>query len=79
MIFLTYDQTKYSRGLGSGEEGASERRVQSRSTRSEAKPGSPWTCGPAPSPAATHRVYHLSPDCTSGSPHSSVHPGILWC
>ena len=40
-------------------EGGSERRVQSRSTPPEAKPGSLWTCGSAPSPAATPRV--LSP------------------
>ena len=49
-----------------GEEGASERRVQSRSTHSEAKPGSLWTCGSAPSPAATPRVCHGPPDCTRG-------------
>ena len=59
--------------------GASERRVQSRSTPSEPKPRSLWTCGPAPSPAATHRVCHQPPDCTRGSPHSSAHPGTLWC
>ena len=66
-------------GSGWGRRGASERRVQSCSTPSETKPGSLWTCGPAPSPAATPKVCHRSPDCTSGSPHSSAHPGTLWC
>ena len=36
-------------GSGRGKRGASERRVQSRSTPSEANPGSLWTCGPMPS------------------------------
>ena len=58
--------------------GGSERRVQSRSNPSEAKPGSLWTCGPASSPAATPSVWHRPPDCTRGSPHSSAHPGTLW-
>ena len=40
-------------GSGRGRTGACERRVQSRSTPSEAKPVSLWTCGPAPSLAAT--------------------------
>ena len=59
--------------------GGSERRVQSRNTPSEAKPGSLWTCGPAPSPAATPRICHRPHDCTRGSPHCSAHPGTLWC
>ena len=42
-------------------------------------PGSLWTCGPAPSPAASPRVCHRPPDCTKGSPHTSAHPGTLWC
>ena len=63
VMFSTYDQTKLSSGFRSGE-GVSERRVQSRSTPSEAKPGSLWTCGPAPCPAATPRVCHRLPDCT---------------
>ena len=66
-------------GSGRGRRGASERKVQSRSTPSEAKPGSLWTCRPAPSPAATPRVCHRPPDCTRGSPHSSAHPSTLWC
>ena len=66
-------------GSGRGRTRASERRVQSRSTPSEAKPGSLWTYGPAPSPAATPRVSHRLPDCTSASPHTSAHPGTLWC
>ena len=71
--------TKRSSPVGSGRRrrGASERRVQSHSTP-EAKPGSLWTCGPAPSPAAKPRVYHRPPDCTRGSPHSSAHPGALY-
>ena len=64
---------------GRGRRRASERRVQSRSTPSEAKPGSLCTCGPALSPAATLRVCHRPPDCTRGSQHSSEHPGTLWC
>ena len=79
VMFSTYDQTKQSSMFRSGEQGASERRVQSRSTSSEAKPVSLWTCGPAPSPAATPRVNHRPSDCTKGSPHSSAHPGTLWC
>ena len=73
--------TKRSSPVGSvrGRREASERRVQSRSTPSEAKPGSVWTCGPTPSPAATPRVSHWPPDCTRGSPHSSANPGTLWC
>ena len=55
------------------------RRVQNRSTPSEAKPGFLWTWGPAPGPAATPRVCHRPPDCTRGSLHSSAHPGTLWC
>ena len=52
--------TKQSSPAGSsrGWRGASERRVRNHSTPSEAKPGSLWTCGPAPSPAATPRVFH---------------------
>ena len=78
MMFLTYDQTKLTSGLRSGEERASERRVQSRSTP-EAKPGSLWTCKPVQSPAATPRVCHRPRDCTRGSPHSSSHAATLWC
>ena len=65
--------------LGRGRKRGSERRLQSRSTPSEAKPWSLWTCGPAPSPAATPRVCHRAPGCTRGSPHSSAHPGTIWC
>ena len=66
-------------GSGRGRRGANERRVQSRSTPSEAKPGSLWTCGAAPSPSATPKVCHRLPDCTRGSPHCSAHRGTLWC
>ena len=66
-------------GLGRGRGGASERKVQSHSIPSEAKPGFLWTCGSAPSPAATPRVCHRPPDCTRGSPHCSAHPDTLWC
>ena len=58
---------------------ASEKRVQSRSIPSEAKPKSLSPCGPALSPAATPRVSHRPPDCTGGSPHTSTHPSTLWC
>ena len=70
---------KRSSPAGSRRGVGSERRVQSRSTPSEAKPGSLWACGPAPSSVATPRACHRPPDCTRGSPHSSVHPGTLWC
>ena len=66
-------------GSGQGRWGASERRVQSRSTPSEAKPWSLWTCGPAPSPAATPRVCHRPHDCTRRShtlQHIQVHFGV---
>ena len=46
-------------GSGRGGRGSSERRVQSRSTPSEAKTGSLWSCGPASSSDATPRP----PDC----------------
>ena len=65
-------------GSGRGRRGTNERRVQSRSNPSEAKPGSLWTCRPAPSLAATPRVCHRPHDCIRGSPHSSAHPGTLW-
>ena len=77
VMFSTYEQTKKSSVFRSGEDGASERRVQSRSTPSETKPGSLWTSGPAPSPAATPSVCHRPPDCTRVSPHSSADPGTL--
>ena len=59
--------------------GGSERRVQSRSTPSGAKPGSLWTCELTPSPAATTRISHRPPHCTRRSLHSSAHPGTLCC
>ena len=72
---------KWSSPAGScwGRRRSRERRVQSRSTPSEAKPGSLWTCGRAPRPAATPRVCHRLPDWTRRSPHSSPHPDTLWC
>ena len=53
--------TKRRSPAGSGRRrmGANERRVQSRSTPSEAKPGSLWTCGPVPSPVATPTDLHF--------------------
>ena len=64
-------------GSGRGRRGASERRVQSRSTPSEAKPGSLWTCGPAPSPAATPRVcYLIAPGDHHILQHIQVHFGV---
>ena len=66
-------------GSGRGRKGTSERRVQSHSTPSEAKPGSLWTCGPVQSPATTPRVCHRPPDCTRGSPnHWGVSSMIAW-
>ena len=54
-------------GSGRGWGGGSERSIQSRSTPSEAKPGSLWSYGPAPSTAATPR---------SATGHLIVHQGI---
>ena len=48
-------------GSGWGRRMASERKVQSRSTPSETKPGSLWTCESAPSPTATPRVCYRPP------------------
>ena len=72
--------TKRSSPAGSGRvrRGASESRVQSHSTPSEAKPGSLWTCGPAPSLAASPRVCHRPLDWTI-KPHTSAHSGTLCC
>ena len=49
-------------GSGRGRRGTVRKGVKSRSTPSEAKPGSLWTCGPAPSllPAAQPRVLPLT-------------------
>ena len=55
------------------------RSISYNSTPSEAKPGSLWTCGQMPSPAATPWVCHRPPDCTRGSLRSSEHLGTLWC
>ena len=71
--------TKRGSPADSGRREASERRIQSRSTPSEAKPRFLWTCGLVPSPAVTPRVCHWPPNCTRGSPYSSAHPGTLWC
>ena len=78
-LWCSRRMTKGSSSAGSDRRrsGASERRVQSCSTPSEAKPGSLWTCEPAPSPAATPRVCHRPPDCTRGFAHSSAHPSWL--
>ena len=64
---------------GWGRRGASERRVQSRSTPSEANPGSLWTCGPAPSPAVTptSATGHLiAPGDHHTLQHIQVHFGV---
>ena len=77
VMFSTYDQTKLSSGFRSGVAGARERRIQSRSTCSDAKPGSLWTCGPALIPAATPRVCHLlHQGITTLFQHIQVHLGI---
>ena len=73
--------TKRSSPAGSGRvrSGASERRVQSCSTHSKAKPGSLWTCGPAPSPTATPRVCHRPPIAPGDHYtllHIQVHIGV---
>ena len=88
------DQAVVGQQVQVREGGASERRVKSRSTPSEAKPGSLWTCGSVPSPAATPRVCHQPPDCTRGistpfstsrytlvltfTPTSKMWGGMMW-
>ena len=70
-----YRRMTLSAGSTRSRRRTSERRVQSRSTPSDAKPGSLWTCGPAPSPAATPRP----PDCTKDHhtlQHIHVHFGV---
>ena len=54
--------------------GASERIVLSRSTPSEAKPGSLWICGPTPSPAATRHL--IAPGDHHTLRHIQVHFGV---
>ena len=61
-------------GSGQGRRGASERRVQSRSTSSEAEPGSLWTCGLAPSLAATPHL--IAPRDHHTLQHIQVHFGV---
>ena len=56
-------------GSGRGRRGASERRVQSCSTPSEAKPGSFWTCGSATG-------YLIAPGDHHTSQHIQVHFGV---
>ena len=60
-------------GSGRGKRGASERRVQSRSTLSETKPGSLWTCGPAPGSATSHLI---APGDHHTLQHIQVHFGV---
>ena len=59
-------------GSGRGRRGASERKVQSCSTSSEAMPGSFWTCGSAPSldPYPGSATDHL---IVPGDPHTLQH------
>ena len=61
-----------------GEGGASERRVQCRSTPFEAKPGSLWTCGPAPNPAATGSAtgHLIAPRDHHALQHIQVYFGV---
>ena len=66
-------------GSGQGRRGASERRVQSRSTLSEAKPGSLWTCGLVPSmlPQPGSATDHLiAPRDHHTLQHIQVHFGV---
>ena len=73
--------TKLSSPAGSDRErrGTSERRVQSCSTTSEAKPGSLWTCGPAPVqlPHPGSATGHLiAPGDHHTLQHIQVHFGV---
>ena len=66
-------------GSGGGRRGPSERRVQSCSTPSEAKPGSQWTCGrhrvlvPHPGSATGHLI---TPGDHHTLQHIHVHFGV---
>ena len=80
-VMLVIFSTKRSSpaGSGRGRGGASERRVQSRCTPSEVKPGSLWTCGPAQSPAATPRSgtgHLIAPGDHHTLQHIQVHFGV---
>ena len=73
--------TKRSSLAGSGRRrrGASERRVQSHSTPSEAKPVSLWTCGSPPSPAAhpgSATSHLIAPGDHHTLQHIQVHFGV---
>ena len=67
--------TKRSSPAGScrGRRGASERRVQSRSTPSEAKPEPLWTCEPHPGFATDHLI---APGDHHTLQHIQVHFGV---
>ena len=79
--WCSWHMTKWSSPVGSGrgKSGASERRVQSRSTPSEAKPGSLWTCGLAqvlllhPGSATGHLI---APGDHHTLQHIQVHFGV---
>ena len=79
--WCSWHMTKRSSPAGSGRRrrGASKRRVQSRSTPSEAKPGSLWTCGPAPVvlPHPGSATGHLiAPGDHHTLQHIQVHFGV---
>ena len=69
--WCSWSMTKWSSPAGSGR--GSERRIQSRSTPSESKPGSLWSCGPAPSPATG---YLIAPGDHHTLQHIQVHFGV---
>ena len=62
-------------GAGCRRSGASEGRVQSRSTHSEAKPGSLWTCGPVPHPGSA-TGHLIAPGDHHILQHIQVHFGV---
>ena len=73
ILWCSPRMTKWSSppGSGRGRRGTSERRVQSRSTPSEAKPGSLWTYGPG---SATG--YLIAPEDHHTLQHIQVHFGV---
>ena len=79
MMFSTYDQMKYSSGFRSEEEGAVREGCKIVALLLKPSRGLFGLIGPVPSPAATPRVCHRTPDCTRVSTQSSENPGTLWC
>ena len=75
VMFSTYELRRSPAGSSRGRRGPVREGYKVIALILKPSLGPLWTCGPAPSPAATPRVCHRPPDCTRGS----AHPGTLWC